>query len=53
MLQSSKKKIFVEIKRKSVRNGKKSKFPTGDAIESGNPHAIKIGKEISVKKSCR
>jgi hypothetical protein len=51
MKNISQKKMMHDRNKKSVRTGLKIRLPTGERIESGSPHAIKIGREKSVIKS--
>lgn len=46
-------KISIEINKKTVKNGAKMGVPISTIIETGKPHAIKIGKERRNKKSCK
>jgi hypothetical protein len=49
--RSSKKKIPVEISKKSVKKGVKIRFPKTVVKEKGNPQAAKIGSDIRERKS--
>ncbi len=37
----------------AVKKGEKTKLPTGDNNETGNPHQTKIGSDMQVRKSCK
>ena len=47
-VEAAVKNISDESDKKSVRTGLNIKFPMGDNNEIGNPHAIKIGRQIRV-----
>src|SRR5579871_4317980 len=50
--KSSQKKINEETSKKQLRNGPNIRVLMGDIRETGNPHAIKKGKDIKEINSC-
>jgi hypothetical protein len=49
---NSRKKISEESNKKTAINGVKRSVASGLKSERGNPHAIRNGSDIRVKKSC-
>ncbi len=52
MYSISQKKIIDDKKRKPTNTGENSKFPAKESNEIGMPHAIKMGSDTMVIKSC-
>ena len=49
---SSLKNAQIAQKRYTERMGLKIKLPSGDHNDVGNPHAVRMGNDIRVKKAC-